>query len=85
VLQYGHHRSWQCGSFLPGDRLHKNSYTLKKHTIYTLRHTYITFRLIYSKNINIYHLAENCGTSVQMIQQYYSDARPDHFVDELSI
>ena len=25
---YGHHRSWQCGSFLPIDRLHKNSYTL---------------------------------------------------------
>jgi integrase len=57
----------------------------QKHTIYTLRHTYITFRLIYGKNINIYHLAENCGTSVEMIQQYYSDARPEHFVDELSI
>jgi hypothetical protein len=27
-LRYGHHRSWQCGSFLPVDRLHKNSYTL---------------------------------------------------------
>lgn len=56
-----------------------------KHTIYTLRHTYITFRLMFGKNINIYHLAENCGTSVEMIQQYYSDARPEHFVDELSI
>ena len=28
VFHYGHHRSSQCGSFLPGDRLHKNSYTL---------------------------------------------------------
>jgi|APCry1669189070_1035195.scaffolds.fasta_scaffold00217_6 hypothetical protein len=27
-LRYGHHRSWQWGSFLPIDRLHKNSYTL---------------------------------------------------------
>ena len=27
-LRYGHHRSWQWGSFLPVDRLHKNSYTL---------------------------------------------------------
>ena len=31
-LSYGHHRSWQCGSFLPGDRLHKNSYTLVSST-----------------------------------------------------
>lgn len=57
----------------------------RKHTIYSLRHTYITFRLMFGKNINIYHLAENCGTSVDMIQEYYSDARPTHFVDELSI
>jgi integrase len=32
-LSYGHHRSWQCGSFLPGDRLHKNSYTLVYSTL----------------------------------------------------
>ncbi|MFZ5582291.1 MAG: hypothetical protein ACOZCK_06485, partial [Pseudomonadota bacterium] len=27
-LCYGHHRSLGRGSFLPNDRLHKNSYTL---------------------------------------------------------
>ena len=54
-------------------------------TLYSLRHTYITFRLMYGKNLSIYHLANNCGTSVAMIEQYYSHARPDHFVDELSI
>jgi len=26
-LRYGHHRSWQCGSFLLCDRVHKHSYT----------------------------------------------------------
>jgi hypothetical protein len=31
-LRYGHHRSWQWGSFLPIDRLHKNSYTLTSET-----------------------------------------------------
>lgn len=57
----------------------------RKHTIYSLRHTYITFRLMFGKNISVYHLAGNCGTSVAMIEQYYSDARPQHFVDELTI
>lgn len=28
-LRYGHHRSWQCGSFLPVDRLHKISHSLR--------------------------------------------------------
>ena len=28
LLSYRHHRTWQFGSFLLGDRLYKNSYTL---------------------------------------------------------
>ena len=56
-----------------------------RYTIYCLRHTYITFRLMYGKGLSVYHLANNCGTSVAMIEQYYSHARADSFVDELSI
>tara|TARA_Y100000034_G_scaffold136147_1_gene211097 strand:- start:393 stop:1667 length:1275 start_codon:yes stop_codon:yes gene_type:complete len=57
----------------------------KKHTVYSLRHTYITFRLRFGKNLSIYSLAKNCGTSVGMIEQFYSDAVPEDFVDELTI
>ena len=57
----------------------------KKLTIYSLRHSYITFRLQFGKNLSIYSLAKNCGTSVQMIEQFYSDAVSEDFVDELTI
>lgn len=38
-------------------------------TIYSLRHTYATFRL--QNGVNHYFLARNMGTSVAMIEQYY--------------
>jgi integrase len=54
-----------------------------KFVIYTLRHTYITFRLRYGKNINIHRLAQNARTSIQMIQSFYDDTDTDDFVEEL--
>lgn len=54
----------------------------RKLVIYSLRHTYITFRL--KKNVDIYQLAGNCGTSVAMIEKYYSDARSTDFERELT-
>jgi hypothetical protein len=54
----------------------------KKHTIYCLRHFYITERL--REGIPIYEIASNCSTSVSMIEKYYSDARPVDFVDRLT-
>lgn len=54
----------------------------RKLTIYCLRHTYITFRL--KENVGIYQLASNCGTSVAMIEKYYSHARSSDFVQELT-
>ena len=53
-----------------------------KLVIYSLRHTYITFRL--QKNVDVYQLATNCGTSVAMIEKYYSDARSTDFENELT-
>lgn len=41
----------------------------KKRTIYSLRHTYATFRL--ESNVDVYHLARQMGTSTQMIQMHY--------------
>lgn len=54
----------------------------KKMTIYSLRHTYITRRL--QAGVDIYQLAGNTGTSVEMIQQYYDHARSTDFATELN-
>lgn len=45
----------------------------KKRTIYSLRHTYATFRL--ENNVDIYHLARQLGTSSQMIMNHYGQTR----------
>ena len=39
-------------------------------TAYSLRHTYICFRLL--EGANIYQLAKNCRTSVEMIEKHYA-------------
>ncbi|MBT8002710.1 MAG: tyrosine-type recombinase/integrase, partial [Rhodospirillales bacterium] len=57
----------------------------EKLVIYSLRHTYITFRLQYGRNVSIYTIAKNCGTSVAMIEQFYSDAVSEDYIEELSI
>jgi len=40
------------------------------HTLYSLRHFYICQRLI--EGADIYQLAKNCRTSVEMIQKFYA-------------
>ena len=41
-------------------------------TIYSLRHTAMTFRLLYGGKIDLITLARNARTSVQMIERFYS-------------
>jgi integrase len=41
-------------------------------TFYSLRHTAITFRLIYGGNIDLLTLARNARTSVEMIEKFYA-------------
>ena len=43
-----------------------------KRTLYSLRHTAITLRLLYGGNIDLLTLARNARTSVDMIETYYS-------------
>jgi hypothetical protein len=38
-------------------------------TAYSLRHTYICLRLM--EGADIYQIAKNCRTSVEMIEKYY--------------
>ncbi|MEX0504160.1 tyrosine-type recombinase/integrase [Alphaproteobacteria bacterium LSUCC0719] len=45
----------------------------KRRTPYSLRHTYITMRLM--EGVNVYQLSSNVGTSVEMIEQYYGHLR----------
>jgi integrase len=42
----------------------------KRRTAYSLRHTYICFRLM--EGADIYALAKNCRTSVEMIEKHYA-------------
>ena len=55
----------------------------QKLTPYCTRHTYITFQLRYRKQSDIYVIASNTGTSVSMIENYYSDARSEDFIEKL--
>ena len=41
-----------------------------RRTLYSLRHSYICFRLL--EGADIYQIAKNCRTSVDMIEQYYA-------------
>ena len=42
----------------------------KPHTFYSLRHYYICQRLM--EGADVYQLAKNCRTSVEMIQKHYA-------------
>lgn len=50
----------------------------QKRSLYSLRHLGIQMRLVNSKGkINIYFLARNCGTSVEMIERFYAKYLPN--------
>lgn len=51
-------------------------------TIYSLRHTYATFRL--QNGVNQYMLARNMGTSVAMLEQHYGHTSNIASADELT-
>jgi hypothetical protein len=53
-------------------------------TLYSLRHTAITFRLLYGKGIDLLTLARNARTSVEMIERFYaSQLTPEMNIDLL--
>ena len=41
-----------------------------RRTLYSLRHSYISFRLM--EGADIYQIAKNCRTSVEMIEKHYA-------------
>lgn len=54
----------------------------KKLSYYSLRHTYITFRLLV--NTNVFMLAKNVGTSVKIIERHYEHIKSDAMKYELT-
>jgi integrase len=46
----------------------------KRRNTYSFRHTYATFRLM--KGTDVFYLAKQMGTSVQMIEDYYGHIEP---------
>jgi integrase len=46
----------------------------KRRSIYCFRHTYATFRL--TEGVDVYFLAKQMGTSVQMIESHYGHINP---------
>ncbi len=54
----------------------------ERRTIYSLRHTYATFRL--QEGVNQYVLAKNMGTSVAMLEDYYGHTTNVGMVSELT-
>lgn len=53
-------------------KLDKSPKDGKQRTLYCLRHTSITFRLLYGEGIDLITLARNARTSVEMIERFYS-------------
>jgi hypothetical protein len=49
-----------------------NAMNGKNRTLYSLRHTAITFRLLYGGAIDLLTLARNARTPVDMIEKFYS-------------
>lgn len=54
-----------------------------KRTLYSLRHSFITWELIAQK-VTIDVLARQCGTSIEMIERHYSHVIPRMFKQQLS-
>lgn len=55
----------------------------QQRSLYSLRHTYATFQLLYNK-VSIYTLKEQMGTGIRMIELHYGHLTPELAVDELT-
>lgn len=80
-LVFGKPQRWLFNSIL-NDLGLKNDREGKPRTAYSLRHTYISMRLL--EGADIYNIAKNCRTSVEMIQKHYA-AHIAELIDTASI
>lgn len=67
----------QFNYLLDSANLKTDPYTQQQHSMYSLRHTCLCMRLVLSEGeVNIYALANNAGTSVKMLQEFYLKTLP---------
>jgi hypothetical protein len=57
--------------------------TQRSRTLYSLGHTYATFRIVHG-NVNLHVLARQMGTSIAMLEQHYSHLIPRQRAPELA-
>jgi hypothetical protein len=57
--------------------------TQRSRTLYSLGHTYATFRIVHG-NVNLHVLARQMGTSFAMLEQHYSHLIPRQRAPELA-
>lgn len=76
VYKRGRSRFWQCSTYMDG-RNHRVStkeeilkLALEFAREWYMRHTYICLRLM--EGADIYQVAKNCRTSVEMIEKFYA-------------
>jgi integrase len=50
----------------------KNAANGQSRTLYSLRHSSMTFRLLYGRRVDLLTLARNARTSVEMVEKFYS-------------
>jgi integrase len=62
-------------AFLKEYDLLKDPITGEERTLYSLRHTYATFQIVY-RGIDLHLLAKQMGTSIAMIEKHYSHLKP---------
>lgn len=68
----------QFNALLERTNLKKDIFTGQTHSMYSLRHTCLCMRLVLSEGrVNIFALAKNSGTSVEMLQNFYLKNLPN--------
>ncbi len=63
---------WQFKYVQQQTSIGKNAANGSTRTLYSLRHTAITFRLLYGQKIDLLTLARNARTSVEMVEKFYA-------------
>jgi len=63
---------WQFQHVQSQSGVGANASNGQRRTLYSLRHTAITFRLLYGGRIDLLTLARNARTSVEMIERFYA-------------
>ncbi len=67
----------QFNEILKQGNIKLDPFTNTNHTLYSLRHTALSMRLVLSGGkVNIYNLAKNAGTSVEQIERFYAKYLP---------